>query len=130
MEKKSGNFGEHGFGITYVDSSVALEGTVINPEFATGNADSSTLEVACPPPGHGNFFRKVLETRSIHSPLHNHRSCQGSLNHCCIFGQLRSHHSSTNNKVPCPRRDLERNFEIVLFAEAAQMGIKSSSNES
>jgi hypothetical protein len=33
-------------------------------------------------------------------------------------------------EVACPRRELERNFEIVLFAEDARVELKSSANES
>jgi hypothetical protein len=51
--KKFHESSRDGFGITYEAGSVALESAVINLEVAILNINSSTLEVACPPPGIG-----------------------------------------------------------------------------
>jgi hypothetical protein len=53
MEEKSGNFLESGYGITYMGSSVAPEGAVINLEVAALDKNSSSLSVPCGPPGIG-----------------------------------------------------------------------------
>jgi hypothetical protein len=47
---------------TYIGGSIALEYAVIDLHNDTLSIDSSALEVACPPPGHGRKIRKILET--------------------------------------------------------------------
>ena len=52
-EESSGKFSKQ-LGTTYTVCSVALEGAVMDVHIGTtGGINSSTLEVACPPPGIG-----------------------------------------------------------------------------
>ena len=61
-EENSGKFSEQRFGSTYKGGGVALEGAVVDLRIGTIGINSSALEVACGPPGHGRKIKKFLET--------------------------------------------------------------------
>jgi hypothetical protein len=64
LERKLKGKSQNSFGTTYIlDGSVALEGAIIDLHISTRlSINSSALEVACGPPGHGRNIRKFLET--------------------------------------------------------------------
>jgi hypothetical protein len=47
---------------TYIAGSVTLEGAVMDLCIGTSGRNSTALEIACGPPGHGEKFRKFLST--------------------------------------------------------------------
>jgi hypothetical protein len=54
LEQKLQEISQNSIGITYIVGSVALEGAVVDLHIGTTTGiNSSTLEVACPPPGIG-----------------------------------------------------------------------------
>jgi hypothetical protein len=48
---------------TYHQSAVALESAGVDLEIGTHGVNSSTLKVACGPPGIGDFFQGRIEGR-------------------------------------------------------------------
>jgi hypothetical protein len=103
----SGNFKKgsyNGLGTTYIEGSVALEHGVIDLHDGTIlSINSSTLEVACPPPGIG--AKKVQGKSRKHRPSTYYteitvRSRAVSINTACIPSISTT---STNLKIdPCP----------------------------
>jgi hypothetical protein len=47
---------QNSFGITYIGSSVALEGALMDLHISIESINGSALRVACPPPGSGAKF--------------------------------------------------------------------------
>jgi hypothetical protein len=62
--RKVSEFSQYSFEVTHkAFHSVALECAVVDIHIgSTVISNSSPLEVACPPPGHGRNIRKILET--------------------------------------------------------------------
>jgi hypothetical protein len=56
MERKDKEISQNSFGTTYSVGSVALESAGVDLDICTIGINSSTLEVACPPPGIGAKF--------------------------------------------------------------------------
>jgi hypothetical protein len=99
---------------TYISSgAVREEYGVVDLYVGTTGINSTALEVACPPPGHGRKIRKILETITP----------QLTLPPAVFVSKV----ESWMTRVPSPwkiappcyklhvaRRELERKFEIVL----------------
>jgi hypothetical protein len=117
LQRKDKEISQNSFGTTYSGDSVALENAGVDRDICTvSGINSSTLEVACAPPGIG--AKKIQEISLISFKI---TYKFGSVALECGVVDLHNHffgiNSTTLEALHVPRPDIEQKFELVLFPE-------------